>query len=187
MRKVNYATCTTLKELAEQTIQGLSEIYNYKFPEYLRKMPSYLKDCKSYRELGTNQGGSASIALLENLKYYEFIDKGFKNYRPQKPILDSYVKDNDIQIVMHEMSSLEVDTNVTTDFLLVDSVHKYKHVKKEIAIYTPLTTKYIMFHDTHGIPEVYVAVKEFLDSTDEWKEIEHYAQGAGYTVLERIK
>lgn len=187
MRQVNYTTCTTLKELAEQTVQGLSEVYDYEFPEYLRKMPSYLKDCKSYRELGTNQGGSASIALLENLKYYEFIDKGFKNYRPQKPILDSYIKDKDIQIVMHEMSSLEVDTNVTTDFLLVDSVHKYKHVRKEIAIYTPLTTKYIMFHDTHGIPEVYVAVKEFLDSTDEWKEIEHYAQGAGYTVLERIK
>jgi hypothetical protein len=187
MRQVNYTTCTTLKELAEQTVQGLSEVYDYEFPEYLRKMPSYLKDCESYRELGTNQGGSASIALLENLKYYEFIDKGFKNYRPQKPILDSYVEDKDIQIVMHEMSSLAVETDVSTDFLLVDSVHKYKHVKQEIAIYAPLTTKYIMFHDTHGIPEVYVAVKEFLDSTREWKEIEHYAHGAGYTVLERIK
>jgi len=186
MRKVNYTTCTTLKELAEQTVRGLSEVYNYEFPEYLRQMPNYLKNCESYRELGTNQGGSASIALLENLKYYEFIDKGFKNYRPQKPILDSYVEDKDIQIVMHEMSSLNVETDVSTDFLLVDSVHKYKHVKREIAIYAPLTTKYIMFHDTNGIPEVYIAVKEFLDTTKEWKQIEHYNKGAGYTVLEKI-
>lgn len=187
MRQVDYKKCNTLKELAEQTVQGLSEVYDYEFPEYLRKMPIYLKDCESYRELGTNQGGSASIALLENLKYYEFIDKGFKNYRPQKPILDNHAEYKDIQIVMHEMSSLSVETDVSTDFLLVDSVHKYKHVKREIAIYAPLTNKYIMFHDTNGIPEVYVAVKEFLNSTDEWKEIEHYAQGAGYTVLERIK
>lgn len=187
MRQVNYTTCTTLKELAEQTVQGLSEVYDYEFPEYLRKMPSYLKNCESYRELGTNQGGSASISLLENLKYYEFIDRSFKNYRPQEPILDSYVEGKNIQIVMHEISSLQVETDVSTDFLLVDSVHKYKHVKKEIAIYAPLTNRYIMFHDTHGIPEVYVAVKEFLESTNDWKEIKHYAHGAGYTVLERVK
>jgi hypothetical protein len=186
MRQVNYNNCNNLQEIANQTIVGLSEVYDYDFPEYLRKMPSYLKSCKSYRELGTNQGGSASIALLENLKYYEFIDKGFGNYRPQKTIVDNYVKDKDIQIVMLEMSSLDVVTDVSTDFLLVDSVHRYKHVKREIAIYAPITTKYIMFHDTHGIPEVYTAVKEFLDITSEWKEIEHYAKGAGYTVLERV-
>lgn len=186
MRQVNYTKCTTLNELAEQTVRGLSEVYDYEFPEYLRKMPSYLKGCESYRELGTNQGGSASIALLENLKYYEFIDKGFKNYRSQKPILDSYIEDKDIKIVMHEMSSLAVHTDIVTDFLLVDSVHKYKHVKKEIEIYAPITSKYIMFHDTNGIPEVYVAVKEFLDTTKEWRQIEHYNKGAGYTVLEKI-
>lgn len=187
MRQVNYKTCTTLAELADQTVRGLSEVYDYEFPQYLIRMPNYLKNCESYRELGTNQGGSASIALLENLKYYELIDKGFKNYRPQQLILDEYVKDKDIKIVMHEMSSLSVETDVTTDFLLVDSVHKYNHVKQEISIYAPLTTKYIMFHDTHGIPEVYVAVREFLNSTNEWREIENYAKGAGYTVLERIK
>lgn len=186
MRKVNYLECKTLIEMADQTINGLSEVYNYEFPEYLRKMPSYLKDCDSYRELGTNQGGSASIALLANLKYYELIDKGFSRYRTQQPLIADYLKNKDIQLVMHETSSLEVITDVSTDFLLVDSVHKYKHVKKEIEIYAPLTSKYIMFHDTHGIPEVYKAVKEFLEITTEWKEIEHYANGAGYTVLERI-
>jgi hypothetical protein len=172
--------------MAEQTMSGLSEIYDHDFPEYLRKMPEYLKTCVSYRELGTNQGGSASIALLSNLKYYELIDKGFGRYRPQQAFINDYLKNKDIQLVMHETSSLEVITDITTDFLLVDSVHKYKHVKKEIEIYSPLTSKYIMFHDTNGIPEVYKAVKEFLEITLEWKEIEHYANGAGYTVLERI-
>lgn len=186
MRQVNYSQCSNLNEMAEQTIKGLSQIYDDAFPEYLRKMPLYLKTCVSYRELGTNQGGSASIALLANLKYYELIDKGFGRYRTQQPLIADYLKNKDIQLVMHEESSLEVITNITTDFLLVDSVHKYKHVKKEIQIYAPLTSKYIMFHDTYGIPEVYTAIKEFLEITIEWKEVEHYAKGAGYTVLERI-
>lgn len=187
MRQVNYSQCKTVHELAEETITGLSNVYDYDFPEYLRRMPRYLQECSSYRELGTNQGGSAFIAMLENLSYYELIDKGFKNYRPQKIYIDEYVKDKNIEIVMHEISSTALQTNVTTDFLLVDSVHKYKHVKKEIEIYAPLTKKYIMFHDTHGIPEVYTAVQEFLQISNEWTEIEKYSRGAGYTILERIK
>lgn len=186
MRSVNYTECKNLEEMSAQTIAGLSEVYDYEFPEYLRKMPSYLKMCSSYRELGTNQGGSAAIALLENLEYYEFIDKGFSNYRKQKHLFDNYLEHKHVKVTMHEMSSLAVDTTIVTDFLLVDSVHKYKHVKKEIEIYAPLTSKYIMFHDTNGIPEVYVAVKEFLDTTKEWKQIEHYDKGAGYTILKKV-
>lgn len=186
MRQVDYSKCRDLQEMAKHTINGLSEVYDYEFPEYLRKMPSYLKDCRSYRELGTNQGGSASIALLENLEYYEFIDKGFNNYRKQKHLFDNYLEHKYIKVTMHEMSSLAVNTDIVTDFLLVDSVHKYKHIKKEIELYAPLTSNYIMFHDTNGIPEIYSAVRKFLNTTKEWKQIEHYNKGAGYTVLERI-
>lgn len=186
MKQVDYSKCKTLEEMSTQTLNGLSRVYDYDFTEYLRKMPEYLTMCSSYRELGTNQGGSASIALLSNLNYYEFVDKSFKNYRKQKHLFNNYLEHKNIKITMHEMSSLEVNTDTVTDFLLVDSVHKYKHVKKEIETYAPLTSKYIMFHDTNGVPEVYRAVKEFLEVSLQWQEIEHYSQGAGYTVIQRI-
>jgi cephalosporin hydroxylase len=85
------------------------------------------------------------------------------------------------------MSSLDVKTDVETDFLLVDSVHKYNHVIKELKIYASLTKKYIMLHDTTGIPQVYNAVIDFLKNNDIWKEIEVFKKSAGYVILERTK
>lgn len=187
MRKVNYSNCKNIKEISERTISGQSEVYDEYFPEYLRRMPYYLKKCKSYRELGTNQGGSASVAFLSNLEYYELIDKSFNNFLEIKNFFDEYALEKQIVLVYHEMSSLEVKTDIETDFLLVDSVHKYNHVLKELEIYAPLTKKYIMFHDTAGIPQVYNAVLEFLKNNNNWIEIEVFKKSAGYVILERIK
>lgn len=186
MKKVNYEKCKSIDDIARETILGQSLVYDYYFPEYLRRMPHYLKYCESYRELGTNQGGSSSVALTSNLKYYELIDKSFNNFKPVKHLFDEYSLEKNIDIVYHEKSSLEVVTDVSTDFLLVDSVHKYSHVIKELELYAPLTKKYIMFHDTAGIPQVYDAVLDFLKSNLQWAEIEVFKKSAGFSILERI-
>lgn len=186
MQQVDYSSCTNLHEVAEKTLIGLAEVYHEAFPEYIRQIPKFLSECNSYRELGTNQGGSASVAILENLSYYELVDKSFKNFRPIKNHVDTYCKENSIEILYHEMSSLDVDTNIKTDFILIDSVHKYKHVSAEIKLYEPLTKKYMMFHDTFGFPGVGQAVKDFLNTSANWKLIEEQQETPGYMVLERI-
>ena len=186
MRKVNYSNCTNLHQIAQTTLIGLEEVYDHAYVEYLRRMPYYLKNCQSYRELGTNQGGSSSVAVLMNLEYYELIDKSFSNFNPIKHIFEKYCLENNIKVTYHEKSSLEVQTDKVTDFLLVDSVHRYKHVTKELDIYSPLTKKYIMFHDTYGIPEVAAAVERFLSTTDDWKEVERHSESAGFIVIEKI-
>lgn len=186
MKQVDYSNCKKLEEFQHTTLKELSKLYSYEYVEYLRVMPKYLSICKSYRELGTNQGGSASTALLQELDYYEFIDKTFKKFNKYKELFDNFINEKKLQCVMRETGSLQVITNIKTDFLLIDSVHKFKHVLKEIEKYAPLTSKYIMFHDTNGIPEVYDAVQYFLQKTKNWVEIEHYNIAAGYTVIERI-
>lgn len=187
MKQVNYSACQTMQEIANTTIDGLSEVYHYAFPEYIRQLPKYLEKCTSYRELGTNQGGSASVAVLSKLSYYELVDKSFSNFRPIKNLFDAYTAENNIEICYQEMSSLDVNTDFRTDFLLVDSVHKYKHVSKEIQKYESLTNKYMMFHDTYGFPEVGKAVTDFLKTTTKWKLIEEQQETPGYMVLERIE
>jgi len=184
VKSVNYNNCESLSEFSEMTLQGLTNLYSSDFVENLKALPYYLKSCKSYRELGTNQGGSASIALLQNLTYIELIDKSFSKFNIKKYLFDDYANDKNIKLIYHEMSSLDVQTNKKTDFLLVDSVHKYKHVTAELNLYAPLTRKFIMFHDTNMLP-VYQAVKDFLNQTKEWK-LAFYSDSAGYTVLERI-
>lgn len=162
----------------------LAKAHGNEYVEYLRAMPKYLKNCSSYRELGTYQGGSASVALSMNLGYYEFIDKSFSNYNRIKKVLDEHVISNNLEVVFHELSSLKVSTTKETDFLLIDSVHEYAHVAKELETFAHLTKKYIMLHDTAGFPEVYSAVKDFLSRSTDWTEVEHYTVNAGYTVLE---
>ena len=186
MKSIDYKDCTNITECAERSIEGLAEIYWKEYPEYIRQLPSILKNCESYRELGTNQGGSASVALLQKLKYYELIDKSFKNFNPIKKYFDEYTKENNIEICYREMSSLEVNTIVKTDFILIDSVHKYNHVTKEIKKYEPLTKKYMMFHDTISYPGVREAVISFLTENKHWKIVEEQTVTPGYIVLGRI-
>jgi hypothetical protein len=187
MQKVDYSKCKNLNDVATETLSQLVEVYHYDFPEYIRRLPDYLKKCKSYRELGTNQGGSASVALLEKLDYYELVDKSFNNYKPIKSHVETYCRENSIEIKYHEMSSLDVKTQITTDFILIDSVHKYKHVTQEIELYEPLTKKYMMFHDTYGFPGVGQAVKDFLKINKNWNLVEEQTVTPGYMILERVK
>lgn len=186
MRKVDYSSCKTVQELSDTTLNGLSEVYDPDFVSYLKAFPKYLSECKTYRELGTNQGGSFGVALLNKLEYYELIDKSFKNFNPIKHIFEKYADENKITIKYHESSSLDVQTNVYTDFLLVDSVHRYKHILAELEIYSPLTKKYIMFHDTAGIPEVGMAVYAFVTNNTDWEIVEKNSVSAGFMVLKRI-
>lgn len=186
MQYVNYSNCKNLEEIATSTLLGLSEAYWYEYPEYIRRLSYFLKHCDSYRELGTNQGGSASVALLEKLKYYELIDKSFNRFNSIKSHFDEYQTKNNIEICYREISSLEVKTDIITDFILIDSVHTYNHVTKEIKLYEPLTKKYIMFHDTVGFPRVGQAVRDFLNQTKNWKLIEEQLVTPGYMVIERV-
>lgn len=187
MKRVDYSTCRSLTDFKEITLNELGAAHGYEYVEYLRVLPKYLANCSSYRELGTNQGGSAAIAVLENLDYYELVDISFSNFNQSRHLFDSYFISNQLTVILHENSSLDINTEVTTDFLLVDSVHKYKHIMQEVQKFAPLTKKYIMFHDTNNIPQVRRAVDDFLRNTKCWEEIEHYPVNAGYTVLKRIQ
>lgn len=187
MLKVDYSDCNTVEELYHTSMYQLAKLYTPDYPSYLPHIRELLKSCKTYRELGTNQGASVSSIILSKPEYIELVDINFKNYAPQQSIVESYAKEHSIEIVMHEQSSLTVNTDIKTEFLFVDSVHKYAHVKEEIKLYEPLTTKYIMFHDTVGFPGVGKAVTEFLESTTEWKLYFHLdSKTAGYTIIEKI-
>jgi cephalosporin hydroxylase len=185
MRLIDYSNCQDLNSFVDKTLTGLSKIYWLEYPKYIRQLDKFLNDCSSYRELGTNQGGSAAFALTKKLKYYELIDLSFKNFNPHKIHFDKYCKDNNLSIIYHEISSLELKTNIKTDFLLIDSVHKFKHVIQEIKIYEPLTNKYIMFHDTVHCKGVKKAIATFLKENSNWYIVDQQLVTPGYIVIKR--
>ncbi len=186
MVTINYSSCNNLKEFYELALRELAIAHGDEYLIYLQVIPGYLKKCSSYRELGTNQGGSAAAALFENLEYYELIDISFKLYNNSKHLFDGYIASNQLQVALHEGDSLSANTNKETDFLLVDSKHSYAHVTRELQRFAPVTKKYIMIHDTTLQPAVYKAVQDFIAQNDDWVEVEHCVLNVGYAVIEHI-
>lgn len=94
-----------------------------------------------------------------------------------------------------------------TDLLFLDTWHAYCQLKAELDIHSSKAKKYIIIHDTtsyefrdepltsenawEGAPPtgkgLWVAVTEFLESTDEWILHERYTNNNGLTILKRVK
>lgn len=101
------------------------------------------------------------------------------------------------------------------DMTFIDTLHIYGQLKRELALYAPVTTKYIVMHDTtvdgatseairmrwdvHRLARdlgmtvhevrtgLWLAVREFLaDHATEWRLSKRYTNNNGLTILERI-
>lgn len=66
----------------------------------------------------------------------------------------------------------------TTDFLFIDTLHTYDHLKKELELHADKVAKYIFFHDIHsfgfhsedgGSKGLLLAINEFLIEHQEWE------------------
>jgi hypothetical protein len=81
-----------------------------------------------------------------------------------------------------------------TDLMLVDSLHIYEQVQKELELHAGKVRKYLLFHDTtlfadrgeFGGKGIWPAVQEFIDSHPEWQLIERRHNNNGLTILKRV-
>jgi hypothetical protein len=94
-----------------------------------------------------------------------------------------------------------------TDLLFLDTWHAYCQLKAELDRHNSKAKKYIIMHDTtsyesrdepltsenawEGEPPtgkgLWLAITEFLDSTNEWELHKRYINNNGLTILKRIK
>lgn len=93
-----------------------------------------------------------------------------------------------------------------TDLLFLDTWHAYDQLKAELELHSSKARKYIIMHDTtsyefkdepltsenawEGEPPIgrglWLAITEFLDSTNEWELHKRYTNNNGLTILKRI-
>lgn len=145
---------------------------------------------ETYTELGVNQGGTASQALLSGFKHLYLIDINLSNYKATlESLAQKYAEENDIKIEAIQSSSLSPTLNhIITDMLLIDSLHSPGHLRQELRSYAPRTRRIIIAHDTAmlgGVPNrsLYHTIKEFVGDEEEWVILEDNTQGVGYTVI----
>jgi len=155
----------------------------------------YMKDCKSYKELGTHQGASAAAVMSGEHKpeYMELIDIDHYKYRWKlKSLAEPYCKEHGIELVVKEADSTSFNSmsGRDVDMLMIDSLHKRSHMEQELALHASSVKKYIIAHDTTICQDnpkdaLYRCLSDFCENNKGWSIIERGKTNVGYTVLKK--
>lgn len=154
-------------------------------------LKSCMKNCNSYRELGTHQGASAAMACLQNPNSVQLVDISFEKWRPFENLFRTYCEENNINFKIKEVSSLDKSTASPVDCLLIDSNHQPAHLRKELLLHGSTVRKYIILHDTSrlfGKPDerLWTTLNEWMMLTpiSPWKIMKREKANVGYTVIQ---
>lgn len=150
----------------------------------------YMKDCKSYMELGTHQGGTASVAMLAKPNRVYLVDIDFTKYNKfLKPLAEKWCETHDIELIVNQTDSTGFGAINMTDMLVIDSYHHPAHMQKELTMHGPNVKKYIIAHDTSnmlGKPDdrLYQVLLGWADKNG-FSEVERGHTNVGYVVFKR--
>ncbi|WP_443647022.1 hypothetical protein [Candidatus Ponderosibacter sp. Uisw_141_02] len=153
----------------------------------------YMKDCESYKEIGTHQGGSAAAVMTGAYKpkYMELIDINQEKYRWKlQSLAEPYCNTHGIELVVTEANSAALSSLSyrRVDMLVIDSLHKRFHMEKELRLHAGYVNKYIVAHDTtiaqdKPLDALFRCLSDFCDRNPRWEIIERGESNVGYTVL----
>lgn len=152
----------------------------------------YSRGCKNYMEIGTHQGGTASVALLQKFKRIQLIDIDFSRYNKfLKPLAESYAAENKITLEIRQVDGTSIGSLGYSDMLLIDSYHHPNHMIKELNLHGNTVSKYIIAHDTSIIngkanDSLYHCLKNWGEQNG-WKVVDHCTENVGYTVIKKGK
>jgi len=185
--------------------------------EHVPTLRALASECNSILALGVRTGVSnwAFITgLLDNVKEGVRSRVAFVDMEPFDINEELHLTEDRIEILAAQCNDLELDLGDTTfDLTFIDTWHVYGQLKRELVKFAPLTTKYLVMHDTtvdavygeslrcgwdinkqstaSGIPVneiargLWPAISEFLEAHPEWKLKYRYTNNNGLTVLER--
>jgi len=186
--------------------------------EHIPTLRSLASECSSVLALGVRTGVSnwAFITgLLDNVKEDTRSRVAFVDIDPFDINEELRLTEDRIEILGAQCNDLELELgDATFDLTFIDTWHIYGQLKRELAKFAPLTTKYLVMHDTTvdgvygesvrcgwdinkqaaetGIPAAEIAkglwpaVTEFLEANPEWKLKKRYTNNNGLTILERV-
>lgn len=190
MINADLSQVTTLPEFNKELRKQQEEAHGNDYCEIHDAIKMYITECESYMELGTHQGGTASVAMLCKPKRVFLVDKDMSRYRKfLAPIAQEWCNSQGIDLTVKEEDSTSSTIVNATDMLVIDSYHHPSHMKKELTVHSKNVRKYIIAHDTsivNGKPNdsLYQTLKQFAEENN-WEVIEHNTNNVGYTVIKK--
>ena len=178
--------------------------------EHVPTLRMYARECEHITELGARSCVS-TWGLLKGLAENGQPNKKLKSvdlfWAPEMDRVHEHASAHGIDYTFLCENDLEC-TPEPTDMTFIDTWHVYGQLKRELALYAPVTKKYIAMHDTHvdaihgesircgltethGLPEeetrqgLQRAIDEFLSWNDDWVIDRVWTNNNGLTVLRR--
>lgn len=181
---------TSVEEFHNEIVRQQEEAHGEHYCLMHQAIQRYLKECNSYMELGTHQGGSLSAALLCNPRDIYVRDIDLSRYNKfLKPIAEKYCKENNIKLDVKQIDSTSIASTAPVDILMIDSNHNPNHMSRELETHKHFVSKYIIAHDTQIIngrqdDSLYRCLAKFAND-EGWEVIEHIKLNVGYTVIKK--
>jgi hypothetical protein len=157
--------------------------------EHLPTISVLTSECNHVTELGVGWAQSTRAFLRHNVELHSY------EFMPQPGIREFFeeAKNAGRNVTLHVDDTRKVEI-AETDLMLVDSLHIYEQVQKELELHAGKVRKYLLFHDTtlfadrgeFGGKGIWPAVQEFIDSHPEWQLVERRHNNNGLTILKRI-
>jgi hypothetical protein len=157
--------------------------------EHLPIISELTSQCNHVTELGVGWAQSTRAFLRHNVEIHSY------EFMPQPGIREFFdeAKNAGRNVTLHVDDTRKVNI-AETDLMLVDSLHIYEQVQKELELHAGKVRKYLLFHDTtlfadrgeFGGKGIWPAVQEFMDSHSEWQLVERRTNNNGLTILKRV-
>lgn len=186
MIKGDFTHCTTLQQFYDDIVSVQKKAHGEKYTSHHDDLIRLMLECKTYKELGVNQGATAAAVLLQAPKYIELIDITLNNFNEYRHLFEQFAQENDVALSIKEIGSTDPSLDITEcDLLFVDSLHFIWHIQEELRLHAPKTNKYIVIHDTGDRPLNHVAALNVLGDMG-WQEVKHDLRGHGHSIFKRI-
>ena len=149
MKRREIKNAKDLGDFVEILKRDFPEAHSYR--NHMDLIKENIKPGYTYKELGAFWGYSAALAVLAGASKLHVVDIDMAPFNHHKKYFEDALKKVDGKLVQHEYSSLDDRCVGPCDAMLIDSLHKWEHVYKELELHSHTVKDWIVFHDTHTI------------------------------------
>jgi len=188
MIKADLLGINTLEEWYKSIVDQQEQAHGEHYCAMHNAIQECLSESKTYKELGTMQGGTAAAALFST-PYpirVDLVDINMSRFNPHRHLFDDWCSKNNIELNVMECDSRHPDCVSEVDVLLIDSIHLRPHMESELKVHANTVQKYIIFHDTTAKLDLANGIKDFCSRINPWVLHEKFLPNVGYTVLKRV-
>lgn len=159
--------------------------------EHLPLLKKYASRCRRVTEMGVREVVSTWALLAANPKVLRCYDLAF---HPNMERAENIARmaGIDLRFVIADTTQVEIEP---TEFLFIDTLHTYDHLRTELSLHANRVSKYIALHDTNMFGEVgetpnskglTPAIEEFLQAWPKWRMELRLSNNNGLTILKKV-